>query len=263
MAADRIVAEASPFANFPVGGYEPPPKLLILRNKSGAPVSDHAAFQEIDDAVRQDDLKAWWKRWGTTVVAGAMVAIVAVAGLVGWRQYDASRRAQASTAYSIALSKIGQDNAAARAELDKLAESAPEPYQWLAALASAQLRPTPDEQISALLALTPQLPAELADLATVIAGYRGVSTPKEGEVAAKLDPLAQPERPFHASALELEALAAARKGDLPAARRMWNEILRDSGAPQGAHQRAQAMLALYGPGEGKAETKGDNKGESK
>jgi hypothetical protein len=214
-------------------------------------VSDQAAFQEIDDAVRQDDLKVWWKRWGNYVVAAAVVVVVAVAGLVGWRQYDASRRAQASTAYSIALSKIGQDNAAARAELDKLAEGAPEPYRWLAALASAQLRATPEEQIAALLAVAPKLPAELADMATVIAGFRSVGTSKEAEVAAKLEPLAQPERPFHASALELEALAAARKGDLAAARKMWNEIIKDPSAPQGAQQRAQALLTLYGPGESK------------
>jgi hypothetical protein len=219
-------------------------------------VSDQAAFQEIDDAVRQDDLKAWWKRWGTYVVAGAVLVVIAVAGLVGWRQYDASRRAQASAAYSVALSKMGQDNAAARIELDKLAADAPEPYRWLAALASAQLRPTPEEQVSALLALAPQLPSELGDLATVIAGFRSVGTPKEGEVASLLQALAQPERPFHASALELEAFAAARKGDLASARKMWNEIVKDPAAPQGAQQRAQALLALYGPGEIKpAETK--------
>jgi hypothetical protein len=197
-------------------------------------VSDQAAFQEIDDAVRQDDLKAWWKRWGSYVVAAAVVAVVVVAGLVGWRQYDASRRAAASTAYSIALSKIGQDNAAARSELDKLAESAPEPYRWLAALAAAQLRATPEEQVAALLAVAPQLPTELADLATVIAGFRSVGTPKESELAAKL-----------------QALAAARKGDLAAARKMWGEIIKDPGAPQGAQQRAQGLLTLYGPGEGK------------
>ena len=110
---------------------------------------------------------------------------------------------------------------------------------------------TPEEQVAALLAVAPQLPAELSDLATVIAGFRSVGTPKEGEVAAKLEPLAQPERPFHASALELEALAAARKGDLAAARKMWNEIIKDPATPQGAQQRAQALLTLYGPAEGK------------
>ena len=71
-------------------------------------MSDQAAFQEIDDAVRQDDLKAWWKRWGNYVVVGAVLAVVAVAALVGWRQYDASRRAAASTAYSIGQTVCGR-----------------------------------------------------------------------------------------------------------------------------------------------------------
>jgi hypothetical protein len=214
-------------------------------------VSDQAAFQEVDDAVRQDDLKAWWKRWGSYVVAAAVALVVMVAGLVGWRQYDASQRAAASTAYSIALSKVGQDNAAARSELDKQAQSAPEPYSWLAALAAAQLRDTPEEQVAALLAVAPKLPTDLSDLAIVIAGFRSVGTAKADELAAKLQPLTAAERPFHASAAELEALAAVRKGDLAQARKMWGDIVKDTGAPQGAQQRAQALLTLYGPGEAK------------
>src|SRR5258708_28808023 len=102
-----------------MGGYEPPPNLLILLHFRELCVSDSAAFQEVDDAVRQDDLKLWWKRWGSWVVAAAVLGVVAVAGLVGWRQYDASRRAEASVAYSAALAKVETDKAAARAELNK------------------------------------------------------------------------------------------------------------------------------------------------
>ena len=214
-------------------------------------MSDSAAFQEVDDAVRQDDLKLWWKRWGTWVVAGAVLAVVAVAGLVGWRQYDASQRAQASAAYSIALAKIGQDNAAARTELNKQAESAPEPYRSLAALAAAQLLDKPEEQVDALDAVASRLPADLSDLALVIAGFRSVDGGKLDAALVRLGPLAQPDRPFHASVNELQALAAARKGDLKQAREIWTALLKDSTAPQGIQQRAQAMLSLYGPAEGK------------
>ncbi len=203
-------------------------------------MSDSAAFQEVDDAVRQDDLKAWWKRWGTWVVAAAVIVVVGVAGMVGYRQYDAAQRAQASAAYSAALAKIGQDNAAARAELSKQAESAPEPYRSLAALAAAQLLDKPEDQVAALEAVATRLPPELADLALVIAGFRSVDIGKLDGMMAKLAPLASPDRPFNASALELQALAAARKGDL-----------KDPSSPQGAQQRAQAMLTFYGPAEGK------------
>jgi hypothetical protein len=51
-------------------------------------VSDSAAFQEVDEAVRKDELREWWGRYGTWVIAGAVIVVVAVAGLVGWRQYD-------------------------------------------------------------------------------------------------------------------------------------------------------------------------------
>ncbi len=214
-------------------------------------MSDSAAFQEIDDAVRQDDLKLWWKRWGSWVVAGAVVVVVAVAGLVGWRQYDASRRAETSAAYSQALARIETDKAAARTELGKQAESAPEPYRSLAALAAAQLLDKPEEQVAALEAVSARLPPELSDLALVIAGYRGVDAGKLDALQGKLGPLAQADRPFHASVIELQALAAARKGDLKRAQELWNSLLKDPGAPQGVQQHAQAMLTLHGPAESK------------
>ena len=214
-------------------------------------MSDSAAFHEVDDAVRQVDMKLWWKRWGSWVVGGAVVAVVAVTGMVGYRQYDAAQRATASAAYSAALAKIGQDNAAARAELNKQAESAPAPYSWLAALAAAQLLDKPEEQAAALEAVSARLPPELSDLALVIAGFRSVDGGKLDAVVARLDPLATPDRPFHASVTELQALAAARKNELKRARELWTAIVKDPASPQGAQQRAQAMLTYYGPGEGK------------
>ena len=205
-------------------------------------MSDQAAFQEVDDAVRQDDLKAWWKRYGTYSVAGAVLVVVAVAAVVGWRQYQTAQRSAAGQAYSIALAKIGQDNAGARAELEKQAQNAIEPYRSLAALAAAQLRDTPEEQVAALLDVAAKLPGELPDLAMAIAGFRSVDTAKGADTIAKLEPLAAPDRPFHGSVVELQAMQAQRKGDLKRAKELWTEITKDPTAPQGAVQRAQALL---------------------
>ncbi len=198
-------------------------------------MSDSAAFHEVDEAVRKDELKEWWGRYGSWIVGAAVVLVVVVAGMVGWRQYDASQRAAASAAYSAALAKIGQDPAAARAEFDKQAASAPEPYRSLAAMIAAQLRE----------------PLELGDLANVIAAFKSVDTPKAEEMIAKLEPLAGPDRPFRLSVRELQALVAARKGDIKRARELWTEISKDPQAPQGIAQRATAMLNLYGAAEAK------------
>ncbi len=215
-------------------------------------MSESTAFQEVDEAVRKDELREWWDRWGTWVVAGAVAVVVAAAGSVGWRQYDASQRAAASVAYSTALAAIPTDPAAARAELAKQAAEAREPYRSLAALIVAQLQPTLEEQVAALAAVGPRLSgAELADLAKVIAALKSVDTPKADEMAAGLDTLAGPDRPFRISVREVQALAAARKGDAKRARELWAEIAKDPGTPQGAAQRASAMLNLYAASETK------------
>jgi hypothetical protein len=213
--------------------YEPRLKPLIFRDNPGAIVSDSAAFHEVDEAVRKDELKEWWNRWGTWVVAGAVIAVVGVTALVGWRQYDASRRAGASAAYSAALTQIAQDKPAALKALEDQAKNAPEPYRSLAALVAAQLREPADAEVTALLAVAPTLSsAELADLANVIVAYKG-------------------DRPFRLSVRELQAMLAVRKGDLKRARELWSEITKDPQAPQAAAQRASAMLNFYGPAEAK------------
>ncbi|MFO1086017.1 MAG: tetratricopeptide repeat protein [Reyranellaceae bacterium] len=210
-------------------------------------MSDSAAFHEVDEAVRKDELKEWWARYGTWIVAAAVAVVVGVAGMVGWRQYDTAQRAEASAAYSAALARLGQDPAAARAEFDKQAKSAPEPYRSLAALIAAQLNEPQDAQVTALLAVAPTLSTpELADLANVIAGFKSVDSPKAEEVIAKLEPLAGPDRPFRLSVRELQALVAMHKGDLKRAREVWAEISKDPTVPQGAVQRVTAMLNLHG-----------------
>ncbi|SJZ57803.1 hypothetical protein SAMN02745126_01698 [Enhydrobacter aerosaccus] len=205
-------------------------------------MSDSAAFHEVDNAVRQDEIKAWWKRYGTLTVSGVVVLVVAVAAVVGWRQYQFSQRAAAGEAYTAALAKIGQDNAAARAELDKLAASAVDPYRWLAAMTAAQLQDKAEDRVAALQAVAPKLPDPMNELAQVIAGFQSVDTPKGAETIASLEPLAAPNHAFHGSVLELQSLEAQRKGDLKRARELWAEIVKDPTAPPGAIQRAQALL---------------------
>jgi hypothetical protein len=225
--------------------YEPRLKPLIFRDNPGAIVSDSAAFHEVDEAVRKDELKEWWGRWGTWVVAGTVAVVVGVTAMVGWRQYDASRRAEASAAYSSALAQIAQDKPGALKAFEDQAKNAPEPYRSLAALVAAQLREPVDAEVAALLAVAPTLSsAELADLANVIAAYKGIDTPKAEELAG-------PDRPFRLSVRELQAMLAVRKGDLKRARELWSEITKDPQVPQAAAQRASAMLNFYGPAEAK------------
>ncbi len=209
-------------------------------------MSDSAAFHEVDEAFRKDELREWWNRWGTWVVAGSVALVVAAVGYVGWGQYDTSRRAAASVAYSAALAQVAQDRPAAIKALEAQAQGAPEPYRALAALVVAQLREPLEAEVAALVATAPSLsPAELADLARVIAAYKSIDTPKAEELVAALEPLAGPDRPFRLSVRELQGMMALRKGDLKRARELWTEISKDPQVPQAAAQRATALLNLH------------------
>ena len=215
-------------------------------------MSDSAAFHEVDEAVRKDELKEWWGRYGTWVVASVVIVIVAAAGWVGWQRYDQSVRGEASAAYTDAVAKISQDRAAALAALEKQASSAPEPYRSLAALVAAQLRQPIEAQISALVAVAPTLSSpDLTDLANLVAAYKGIDGQGGEAMVAKLEALAGIDRPFRLSVLELQALSAGRKGDAKRARELWSEIAKDPLVPQGMAQRAAAMVNYFGPAEAK------------
>jgi hypothetical protein len=208
-------------------------------------VSDQAALQEVDDAVRRDELSDWWKRWGTWVVAAAVVVVVGVAGKVGYQKYDASQRAAGGAVYSATLAKAAQDPKGARADFEKQAKDAPEPYRSLARLMVAELADTPEQQAEGLSKVGPTLSStELSDLAAVMAAMRSIDAGKADEMIAKLEPMAGEKRPYRTSVRELQAMSAARKGDLKRARELWTEIVKDPEAPQGAQQRAQALINL-------------------
>jgi hypothetical protein len=208
-------------------------------------VSDQAAFQEVDDAVRQDDMRAWWKRWGALMITAFVVVVVAAAGTIQWRKYQASQAAVAGAAYSAAIAKVGSDAKAARAELEQQAATAPEPYRSLAALMDAQLLDTPEQQIAALIALAPKLTPEMSDLALAIAGYKSVDAGKLDAMSGQLEAMTALDRPFRLSARELQALALVKQGDIKGARAIWEAIGKDGSAPSGIQQRTAAMLALY------------------
>lgn len=217
--------------------------------KAPKETAENAAFlEEVDDAVRRDDLESWWKRWGTWILGAAVAIVVAVAGNVGWKRYDAAQRAEAGAAYTASVNKASaNDVAGARADLEKQAQGAREPYKSLARLMLAELAETPEKQAEQLAMVGPTLGStELADLATVMAAFRSFDSGKADEMIARLEPLAGDKRPFRVSVRELQAMAAVNKGDIKKARELWTEIVKDPEAPQGAQQRATAMINLNG-----------------
>ena len=241
------------FAKPRVGGYEPPPKLLILLHFRELCVSDRPLFRKSTMPSARTIIKAWWKRWGTAVVVGAVVVVVAVTGMVGYRQYDASQRAAGECGLfgGPRQDRTGQCRRPGRAEQAGRERAGALSLRW---------PPSPPPSCStSRRSRSPRsrrcrakLPPELV---RPRAGDRGL--PQRRHRQARGDGRPSSTRCARPTGRSMPASPSCRRWRRHAratssgARELWTTIVKDPASPQGAQQRAQAMLTFYGPAEGK------------
>ncbi|MHB1352820.1 MAG: YfgM family protein [Thiobacillus sp.] len=99
------------------------------------------ATYDLDEQERLDELKAWWKRWGTLVMIGLAVLIAAAAGWRYWQNRTVTHSLEAAAVYDkLARSTAANDVKAAREAgamlIDKYEDTA---YAPRAALLLARL----------------------------------------------------------------------------------------------------------------------------
>lgn len=91
------------------------------------------------DDEKVEELKAWWKENGTSVVAGVALAIAGLFGWQYWKDYQQNTAAEASALYAKAdkASETGMEQA--QADIQKLqSDYASTPYAAIASLKAAQ-----------------------------------------------------------------------------------------------------------------------------
>jgi hypothetical protein len=88
-------------------------------------------LREVDEAVRQDQYKKLWDRYGVYALGFAVLVVAGVAGYKGWTYWQLKRAQDAGSQFSQAL-QDSTDTAKAHAILTDLAQSGPEGYRVLA-----------------------------------------------------------------------------------------------------------------------------------
>ena len=215
-------------------------------------------FQEVEEDVRRERAEKLWKRFAPLVLAITIALVAAVGGVTAWRQYVASERAESSDKFNaaIALAAAG-DTAGASAALGALAQDAREPYATLARLRLGALRAeTGDNAAAATFAdaaakATDPLIKEYAELMAVV---QTIGKESPDAVISRLEPMTAAARPWRNLARDYLAFVAFKKGDLPLARRVWDEIVKDEQAAPSQKARATELLTAT------ASAAGENKG---
>jgi hypothetical protein len=213
-------------------------------------VSDDSLFREVDEEIRQEQLKKIWQRYGNIITAVAVGIVLAVAGLKGW-QYWQLKQSEAAAATYFSAVKLANDGNAADAE-KLFASIGHKGFAQLARLreaASLAAAGKNEEAAKSYDAITADesLDQTIRDLARIRAGYILADTLTPDELLGRLGVFDKDESPWRNPAREIFGLAAWRTGDYAMAQRYMMAIASDPAAPSEMQRRALVMLQLLGP----------------
>lgn len=213
-------------------------------------------FHEVDEEVRREQLKKLWDKYSIVLIAAAVLIVAGIAGWRGYEYYVGKKAAEAGAQFEAALTLVEEGKQAdAEAAFAKIAGDAPQGYRLLARFqAAAALAHTKQpEGIKAFddLAADASLGRTWQDLAGVRAGLLLVDTAPLADMQKRLDPLAEPGRPYRHTARELLALSAWKNNDAAATKRYIDMIAADGETPPGTRSRVDVLSALIA-GNGKS-----------
>ena len=206
-------------------------------------------FREIDEELRRDNFAKLWERYGQYVVGLAVIIVLATAGTVGWREYQARVQRAESIRYAAAV-ELAQKNELARAADDfaALARTSGGGQATLARLQEAALRARAGDEAAAIAAYKAiagdsSVDTVYRDLATLLAALHEMHSGDPKAIIGEITRLTGPGNPWRPSALEITALAHLRAGERNEARDIYKSLADDLTAPQGLRARAAEMSA--------------------
>ncbi len=209
-------------------------------------------FDEVDEQLRAERFHALVGRTVPYFI-GALVACVAVVvGVWGYGKFTAAATGKASLAYASGLDLMQQgDVNGAYAQFAKAAMG-PAGYRSLALMQEAAIRVQQNKASDAVALFDQAAKASpdqmLGDSARLKAAYVLMDTASLADITARLTPLMEASRPYHAQAREALALAKIAAGQLAQARSDLGVIQLMSDTPQSERERAGAIIALIDSG---------------
>jgi len=209
-------------------------------------------MREVDDALRQDEMEGFFKRFGLPIIAIVVLGLLALAGYLWW---DHSRKQAVNERAEKLIQAIDEVEAnnltAAEKHLTPLAAekgdaNAAAAKLMRAGIALRQKRNADAVKLFAEVAADKDAPKPYRDLALVreVATNFDVMDPQQ--VVDRLKPLAVPGNPWFGNAGELVGIAYMKQGNEKLAGPLFAQIARDEKAPETLRRRARQMAGLLG-----------------
>lgn len=210
-------------------------------------MSEDSFLREVEEELRSDKLKAFWRRFAPFIIGGAVLIVLLVAANEAWRWWRSSTAADASNRYYAAAELAADgDVEGAQAAFAELAAEGPTGYAILARFqGAALLAEQGDAQgaIAAYDALAASLERQrLRELAYVLGAYLAVDHLDAAAVEQRVGGLTGEESPMRNNAREALGLAHYKAGNIEEARANFEAIAADPSAGQDMQLRAFVYL---------------------
>ena len=209
-------------------------------------------LREVDEALREDEMRGLMQRYGKPIAAIVIVGLVALAGWLWWQESHKQAAGERGEQLTMALDRIEAGNLDAGAtQLKPLAAqtgtgTAAAARLMQAGIALEQNRTADAVKLFAAVAADEDAPQPMRDLATVREIAASFDSLPPATVIARLKPLAKPGNAWFGPAGELLGLAYLKQGNTALAGPLFAAIARDKEAPETLRRRARQMAGTLG-----------------
>ena len=209
-------------------------------------------MREVDDALREDQLKDALQRHGRLAIALLIGLLVALGGWLWWREHQQAVAGEAGEKLIVALDQVEAGRlTSGYADLEPLAKDGPEGARAAARLMQAgialeQGNRAQAAKLFAEVAADGGTPRPYRDVATIREVATTFDTLPPATVIARLKPLAVPGNPWFGSAGELVGAAYLKQGRNDLAGALFAQIAKDETVPATLRARTRQLAGLLG-----------------
>jgi len=216
------------------------------------PDSSETFLREVDENLRRDQLRDWTKKYGSWLVAGVILFLIASGGFIYWQNYSAERSQRQVEQLAQIFKDIGAgDTASPPAKLDELAKSGSKAVRATALFTRAAVAIQQNDLKLATakyaeIAGDNSLPKPFRDAATIRQTALEFDNLKSEQVIARLQPLTKPGDPWFGSAGEMTAMALIKQGKKAEAAQLFAAIAKDKTVPGAMRDRSVQIAGSLG-----------------
>ena len=207
-------------------------------------MSNDTIIREVDEELRRDRLRNFWRHGGPWVIVAAVLIVVGVAGYEGWMWWTKTQAAKSSDQFYAATDIAnGTDLAAAKKALDDVIAQGSGGYPTLAQFREAALLSQDgktDDAVAAYDALSTSISnTHLRELALILGANLLIDKGDVPSVEQRVGGSITPADPLRNAAREVLGLTQYKAGKLDDAMKNFTDIMNDPLATQDLRNRIQ------------------------